>query len=329
MGKKQFWTILVIAILVVILPILGKFLFPGLNRYLIHVGTFICIMTILSVGLHIFFGICGQINFGCNGFYACGGYIATLLMIRLNLHYFIALPLAVIGTGIVTLLVGFAVLRLRHWVLALGTAAFGFAVFIALRTVAVGFLGGDDGLFTSKLMIFGKKAGPTFYYFFALAWTFISILGAYFLENSRAGRAMKSIRADEIAAQVTGINIDHYVRMAFLLSGMYAGLAGALYAQWNRGVSPDSFTPDIAMFVLVYVVVGGLGKLSGAIIGTFILVLLPELLIPLKEYEILIYAVVFFLVIRFMSEGIVGTVQDILYRRRIVKMQAAGQYSQG
>ena len=133
----------------------------------------------------------------------------------------------------------------------------------------------------------------------------------------------------EIAAQVTGINIDHYVRMAFLLSGMYAGLAGALYAQWNRGVSPDSFTPDIAMFVLVYVVVGGLGKLSGAIIGTFILVLLPELLIPLKEYELLIYAVVFFLVIRFMSEGIVGTVQDILYRRRIVKMQAAGQYSQG
>jgi branched-chain amino acid transport system permease protein len=329
MEKKQFWIVLVIAILVVIMPIFGKVLFPGLNRYILHVGTFMCIMTILSVGLHIFFGICGQINFGCNGFYACGGYIAALLMINLNLHYFIALPLAVIGTGILTLFVGFAVLRLRHWVLALGTAAFGFAVFITLRTVAVGFLGGDDGLFTSKLMVFGKKAGPSFYYYFALAWTFISILGAYLLENSRAGRAMKSIRADEIAAQVTGINIDHYVRMAFLISGMYAGLGGALYAQWNRGVSPDSFTPDIAMFVLVYVVVGGLGKLSGAIIGTFILVLLPELLIPLKEYELLIYAIIFFLVIRFMSEGIVGTVQNLLNRRRLVGMEAADQYSQG
>ncbi len=151
MGKKQFWIVLVIAILVVIIPILGKHLFPGLNRYIIHVGTFMCIMIILSVGLHIFFGICGQINFGCNGFYACGGYIAALLMINLNLHYFIALPLAVIGTGIMTVFIGLAVLRLRHWVLALGTAAFGFAVFIALRTVAVGFLGGDDGLFTSKL----------------------------------------------------------------------------------------------------------------------------------------------------------------------------------
>jgi len=329
MEKKRFWIVLVIAILVVIIPILGKYLFPGLNKYILHVGTFMCIMTILSVGLHIFFGICGQINFGCNGFYACGGYIAALLMINLNLHYYIALPLAVIGTGIITVFVGLAVLRLRHWVLALGTAAFGFAVFITLRTVGVGFLGGDDGLFTSKLMVFGKKASPSFYYYFILAWTFISILGAYILENSRAGRAMKSIRADEIAAQVTGINIDHYVRMAFLISGMYAGLAGALYAQWNRGVSPDSFTPDIAMFVLVYVVVGGLGKLSGAIIGTFILVLLPELLIPLKEYELLIYAVIFFLVIRFMSKGIVGTVQDLLSRRRLVGMEAADQYSQG
>jgi len=329
MGKKQFWTVSVVTLLVVIMPIFGKYFFPGLNRYILHVGTFMCIMTILSVGLHIFFGICGQINFGCNGFYACGGYIASVLMINLKCHYFIALPLAVIGTGIITVLLGFAVLRLRHWVLALGTAAFGFAAFIAFRTVAVGLLGGDDGLFVSKLMIFGKKAGPSFYYYFALAWTIISILGSYFLENSRAGRAMKSIRADEVAAQVAGINIDHYIRMAFLLNGMYAGLAGALYAQWNRGVSPDSFTPDIAMLVLVYVVVGGLGRLSGAVIGTFILVLLPELLIPLKEYELLIYAVIFFLVIRFMSKGFVGTVQDFLHRRRMVRLEAAGQYSQG
>ena len=85
----------------------------------------------------------------------------------------------------------------------------------------------------------------------------------------------------------------------------------------------------VAMLVLVYVVVGGLGKLSGAIIGTFILVLLQELLIPLKEYELLIYAVIFFLVIRFMSEGIVGTVQNLLNRRRLVGMEAAEQYSQG
>lgn len=309
MKKGTFWVVFLIVILSVVLPIIGRYLFPGFNNFFLHVATFICVMTILSVGLHIFFGLCGQINFGCNGFYAAGAYIAALLMIYLHLHFFIAIPLAIIGTGIITLIVGFAVLRLRHWVLALGTSAFGMAAFISLRTIGVDFLGGDDGLFLSKVVIFGRKGGPFFYYYFILAWTIISILGAFFLENSRAGRAMKAIREDEIAARVMGINVDHYVRIAFLLSGIYGGLAGTLYAQWNRGVAPSSFNLDIAMIVLVFIVVGGLGKLSGAVIGTVILTLLPEFLIPLKEYELLIYAFIFFLVIRFMPEGLVGAIQ--------------------
>lgn len=318
----------VIAALLVVVPIVGKYLFPGFNAFFLHVATFVCIMTILSVGLHIFFGLCGQINFGCNGFYAAGGYIAALLMINLHLHLFAALPLAIIGTGVITLIVGFAVLRLRHWVLALGTTAFGFAVFISLRTVGVGFLGGDDGLFVPKLVVFGTKGGPFFYYYFNLAWTIICIFGALFLEKSRAGRAMKAIREDETSARVIGINVDHYVRIAFLLNGLYSGLAGALYAQWNQGVAPSNFSLDIAMLVLVFVVVGGLGKLSGAVIGTVILTLLPELLIPLKEYELLIYATIFFLVIRFMSEGLVGTIQSLSNRYLLSNIRGAGQLFQ-
>ncbi len=321
MKKDNYWPLGLIMALLILIPVIGGHLFPGFNNFFLHVGTFICIMTILSVGLHIFFGLAGQINFGCNGFYAAGGYTCALLMIKLDLHFFVALPLAVIGTGIVTLLVGMAVLRLRHWVLALGTTAFGFAAFITLRTVAVGFLGGDDGLFLSKLILFGQKMGPSFYYYFILAWTILCVLGAHFLEKSRAGRAMKAIREDEVAASVMGIDVDHYVRVAFLLNGMYSGLAGALYAQWNRGVSPDNFSLNIAMLVLVFVVVGGLGRLSGAIMGAVILTILPELLIPLKEYEILIYAFVFFLVIRFMSGGVVGTVQNILDRRGLVRIR--------
>lgn len=327
MKKGASWLVAIITALLIVIPIIGRHLFPGLNNFFLHVATFMCIMTMLSLGLHIFFGLCGQINFGCNGFYAVGGYLAALLMINLHVHFFIAIPLAVIGTGIITLIVGFAVLRLRHWVLALGTGAFGLAVFITLRTVAVGFLGGDDGLFVSKLVVFGRKCGPYFYYYFILAWTILCILGAYFLENSRAGRAMKGIREDETAALVMGINVDHYVRMAFLLNGMYCGLAGALYAQWNRGVSPDNFSLHIAMIVLVFVVVGGLGKLTGAVIGAVIMTLLPELLIQFKEYELLIYAFVFFLVIRFMSEGIVGAIQNLLVRYRTAKGEAVDQYS--
>jgi len=325
MKNGRTWLFAILIALLIVIPIIGGEIFPGVNNFFLHIVTFMCIMSILSIGLHIFFGLAGQINFGCNGFYAAGGYIVALLMIKAGLHYFIALPLAVIGTGILTLIVGVAVLRLRHWVLALGTTAFGFAAFITLRTVGVGFLGGDDGLFVSRLTLLGKKMGPYFYYYFILAWTILGILGAHFLENSRTGRAMKAIREDEVAASVMGIDVDHYVRIAFLLNGLYCGLAGALYSQWNRGVSPDNFNLNIAMLVLVFVVVGGLGRLAGAIIGTVILTALPELLIPLKEYELLIYALVFFLVIRFMSEGIVGTVQNLVDRRRLAKLQAVDQ----
>lgn len=306
---------MVTCLLLFLIPLLAEILSLGISRFILYVSTFMCIMTILSIGLHIFFGLCGQINFGTNGFYACGGYITALLIIKANLNYFVALPLAVIGTGIMTLVVGFAVLKLRHWVLALGTSAFGLAVFLFLRTVGVDFFGGDDGLTIPRLMIFGRNAGPLFYYYFTLIWTLICLLSAYFLENSRAGRAFKAIREDEVTARITGINVDYYIRMAFLLSGLYSGLAGALYAQWNRGVSPMSFSLDIAMLVLVFVVFGGLGKLSGAVIGTLILTLLPEFLIPLKKYEILIYACIFFLTIRFMTEGVVGTIQRIMIRR--------------
>jgi len=328
MNRKAYPLAAIVALFLV-LPVVGQYLFAGLNDFFLHVSTFVCIMTILSVGLHIFFGVCGQINFGANGFYAAGGYIAALLMVKLDLHYFLALPLAVVGTGIITLVVGLAVLRLRHWVLALGTTAFGFAVYISLRTVGVGFLGGDDGLFVSKLKVFGEKAGPFFYYYFILAWTILGILGAYFLENSRAGRAMKAIKVDEVGAAVMGIDVDHYVRMAFLLNGIYCGLAGALYAQWNRGVSPDNFNLNIAMLVLVFVVVGGLGRLSGAVVGAVILNILPEILIPLKEYELLIYAFIFFLVIRFMPDGFVGTALNLWNRRRGNAAGAAAPSARG
>jgi len=309
---NRMWIGYIVILLLVVFPIIGGYAFPGINAYLVHVATFICIMTILALGLHIFFGICGQINFGANGFYAVGGYFAALSMIYLNVHFFVALPLAIIGTGLVTLIVGNALLRLRHWVLALGTMAFGVAVFIALRTIAVDYLGGDDGLFLPDLVIFGKNAGSLFYFYFIFALTLLCIMGAYSLENSRAGRAMKAIREDEITAQTMGIDVNHYVRIAFLLNGVYCGLAGALYAQWNVAVSPSSFNTDIAMMVLVFVIVGGLGHLYGAIIGTVFICILPEILVPLKQYELLIYAIVFFLVIRFFPQGLWGVIRKTL-----------------
>ena len=308
MGKK--WWLFSLCSGMLGAPIIGKWLFPNFTNFFVYLATYVCIMVILSIALHIFFGICGQINFGVNGFYAAGAYLCALLITKLDFHYFIALPLSVVACGIITLLLGFALLRLRHWVLALGTAAFGFAVFLMLRTVWVGVLGGDDGILVPGLNIFGKRVGLYFYYYFVFAWLGLCSMGAYFLEKSRAGRAMRAIQEDEIGASAIGINVGHYVRVAFLVSGVYMGLAGALFAQWNRGVAPDNFGLHIAMLILVYVVVGGVGKLSGAIIGTTVMVLLPEIMSFLREYQSLVYAFIFFMVMRFMPRGIVGTIGE-------------------
>lgn len=307
MGKGKTILLAILFLFLLVVPISG-------NNYFLHLGTYVSIMVILAVALHIFFGLCGQIDFGINGFYAAGAYFAALIMKYLGLHYFITLPISMALTGLITLIVGLAVLKLRHWVLALGTAAFGFAVWLTLRTVSVGFLGGDDGIFLEKLSLFGIKAGPVFYYYFVVAWTVLACMGAYFLGRSRVGRAMQAIREDEIAAVVMGINVDHYIRLAFVIHGVYAGLAGALYAQWNGWVSPGSFSMDVGMVVLVFVVVGGLGSVAGAVIGAVVLSLLPELLIPLQEYQILIFALIFFFVIRFMSKGIIGTGREVWMR---------------
>lgn len=307
MGKGKTVLLAILFLLLLVLPL-------SENNYFLHLGTYVSIMVILAVALHIFFGLCGQIDFGINGFYAAGAYFAALIMKYLGLHFFIALPLSMALAGLVTLIVGLAVLELRHWVLALGTAAFGLAVWLTLRTVAVGFLGGDDGIFLAKLSLFGIQMGPVFYYYFIVAWTVLACLGAYFLGRSRVGRAMQAIREDEIAAAVMGIDVNHYIRLAFVIHGVYAGLAGGLYAQWNGWVSPGSFSTDVGMVVLVFVVVGGLGSVAGAIVGAVILSLLPELLIPLREYQILIFALIFFLVIRFMSKGLIGAGRDLWTR---------------
>jgi branched-chain amino acid transport system permease protein len=266
-------------------------------------------MAIIALGLHIFFGVCGQINFGMNGFYACGAYACGLLIQRAGLHYFAAMLISLILVAIITLILGLAVLRLRHWVLALGTTAFGFVTWLTVKSVAIGFFGGDDGIDLPHLTIGNWKCGAMFFYYFIVGWVIVCSLLSHFLGESRTGRALKAIREDEVAAGSIGINVDYYIRIAFLLCGLYGGLAGILYAQWNRWIAPASFSIDVSTFALLAVIVGGLGYNSGAILGAIIISLLPQLLVPLREWQLLFYAFILFLVLRVMSKGIVGSLR--------------------
>jgi len=293
------------------LGVLGAFivLMPFVPKYgplIIHVGSLIGIMSIVTLGYHIFFGFTGQINFGMNGFYACGAYATALLIRHTGLHYFAVIPIALAITVMVTLVIGLAVLRLREWVLGLGTCCFGFAALLTVRTIATGFFGGDDGIDLPALTLGGWAATPLFFYYFIMGWVVVCTLLTHFLGKSRVGRAFKAIREDEVAASAMGVNVDHYVRISFLVCGVFGGLAGILYAQWNQWIAPASVTLEVSILPMVATVVGGVGSTAGAILGTVILKILPEVFISLREYRVLMEALVLFLVVRFASQGIVG-----------------------
>lgn len=287
---------------------------PLLGGYVMYLVSFIAIMSIVTLGLHIFYGICGQIHFGMNGAYALGAYGCALLIGKVGMHYFLALPVTLLLCGIVSLIVGVGLLRLRQLSLALGTIGFGFAVSISVQSVAPGVFGGEEGLSVAKLVLFGQTMGPVFFYYFIMIWAAICFTVVHFLDKSRVGRAMKAIREDEVAASAMGIDVAHYVRIAFLLCNLYAGLAGALYSQWNGWVSPDTVSLSIGLLTLVSIVVGGLGSILGVVIGTIIFVLLPQLFLPWSQYAVLINASALCLVIRFLPNGIVGGAKGIWNR---------------
>ncbi|MBT4641185.1 MAG: branched-chain amino acid ABC transporter permease [Deltaproteobacteria bacterium] len=302
----------VLGVLVILLPFLPKY-----GPLVIHIGSMIGIMSILTLSLHIFFGLCGQINFGLNGFYACGAYSLALILKYTGMHYVAAIPIALIAVAVITLVVGMAVLRLREWVMALGTASFGLAVWLSVKTIGADIFGADDGLDLPPLMIGDWMATPIFFYYAIMVFTVTCTVVAYFLSRSRVGRAMKAFREDEVAASTMGVDINHYARIGFLLCGLYAGLAGILYATWNQWISPGSITLHLSIFPMIAVVVGGVGSVAGAIVGTVILKILPEIFLPLREYQVLMEAVVLFLVIRFAPQGTVGILR--VFRSWLVK----------
>ncbi len=282
--------------------------FPfGAEEFVVYLTTFAAIHLIVALGLNLFTGYCGQINFGPVGFYCLGAYGTVLFEKYLGLHFFVALIFTLFGCVFIGYIVGLAILRLRHFMIAVGTFAFAFITYLTVKTVATNVLGGDDGLDVPTLTFWGKPTGKFFYYYLVTGLAILSFIACNLLSNSKVGRAWKAIKGNEEAASAIGIDVAHYIRMAWLLCAFFGALAGGLYSQWNGWVSPSPFTLNSNWAFLVYIVVGGLGREAGVLVGTVIMFLIPELVLGFEQYALIVYATILFLVIRFMPRGIVGT----------------------
>jgi branched-chain amino acid transport system permease protein len=293
------WTVAGIAVLLA----LPHFIASDYLRQLVNLGL---ISLIVVVGLNYITGYCGQINFGQAAFWGIGAYVTALLTLQ-GLSFWLALPVAAIATGLASLVLGIPTLKLRAYYLAMATIGFGEIVQLVL-THWEPVTGGTSGLRgVPAIGLFGYTLqGHVQHYYFLLAWCALGLGIALRVRSSKIGRAMIALRDSEIAAEVCGVSTVNVKLLAFVLSSVYAAVAGGLYVGYVNYVSPDLFSNAQAVLFFSMLVIGGTGSAVGAVIGTIVLTALPEALRFLKEWYMVLYGVGVILMIVFLPEGVVS-----------------------
>jgi branched-chain amino acid transport system permease protein len=276
----------------------------AVNRYISNLFILALIMIILSTSLNVATGFLGQLHLGHAAFMAIGAYTAALLAMVLedkissNLLLFVICTLAAMLTsGLAGFLIGTPSLRLKGDYLGIMTLGFG-EIIKTIITNAKEITNGAQGLY----------GYPTIMTFPIAFWTTTIVVTLIFLfMNSRHGRAILSIREDEIASESVGINITKYKLLAFVIASMFAGVGGSIFA-FNIGViSPSDFGFLKSVEIFVVVVFGGMGSLSGAIVASIVLVFLPELLRDFDQFRYLLYSTLLIIIMLYRSKGLMGT----------------------
>lgn len=280
----------------------------------------ICAYVILAISLNLTVGILGELSLGHAGFMSVGAFSGTLVWITLSpnapqpLAMLVAFLVGGVVAGIFGFLVGVPVLRLSGDYLAIVTLAFGEIIKNVMNAC---YLGVDaNGLHFSlkdssslgmeadgKILINGAMGitGITKASNFTIGIVLVILTLAVILNlvHSRAGRAITSIRDNEIAARSVGIPITKYKLMAFVTSAVFAGIAGVLYSLNYSSLVAKKFDYNTSILILVFVVLGGIGNLRGSVIAAAILTVLPEMLRSMNDYRMLIYAIVLIVVMIF------------------------------
>jgi branched-chain amino acid transport system permease protein len=308
-----------VAIAVGIIALAFPFVASG---YHIYQGAQVLIFAVALLGLNLLTGFNGQISLGHGAFFAIGGYGAAILMAKLGLPYWAAIPLASVACFIAGFLFGFPALRFGGLYLALATFALAVATPQILSYKGFdAFTGGSQGLTLTKPHApFGIGfTSDQWLYFVCLASGALLYWAASNLARGRVGRALIAIRDQPIAAEAMGVNAALYKTTCFGVSALYAGVAGGLSALAVGFVSPESFGLPLSLAFLVGIVVGGLGSLGGALFGALFIEFVPNIADQLtvsfgesaKALPGAIYGVLLILVMAAMPTGVAGAARAL------------------
>lgn len=312
---RQFYGYLIIIALIMILPWFFSIVKGG--NYYLHLFIMLALYTIAGVSLNLLIGSTGQISL-CHGvFWGLGAYTSAILMMKVGISFWLTLPMAAIVAGFFGFLIGYPSLRLKGNYFALCTFAFNqlmYLIFSNLRDLT----GGQRGLMDIPYIppLWGLDFRKNFIYaYLVLIFALITLFVIVSIIRSRIGMAFISIREDEVLAGSAGVNVMKYKVLSFVIATFFAGVAGALYAPYIRYINPGSFDINLSMLLIAMIVVGGMRSImAGPIIGSAVLLMLPEVLRPIMEYCFLIYGLGVVLIIIYAPTGIMGGVRLLMKR---------------
>ncbi|MEZ5788612.1 MAG: branched-chain amino acid ABC transporter permease [Xanthobacteraceae bacterium] len=288
-------------------------LFP--SGYYYRIFALVYVFALAAVGLNLLMGFAGQVSLGHAGFMGIGAFAVAIGPVHFGLPGWVALILGAALSALVAFLVGRPILRLKGHYLAVATLGFGILLAIVFTNEAA-WTGGPDGMGVRRMVLFGwsMRGSQTWYWVSGLLFLVGAAL-AYNLIDSPAGRAMRAIHDSETAAGVLGVDVAR-TKLVVFISAVYASVAGSSLAFFNGHITPDvaGFLRSIELVAMV--VLGGMGSIVGSLVGAAVLVLLPQVLTFLHDYEHMVLGLIIMGVMIFLRSGIVPSITAAFGERR-------------
>ena len=297
-NRKIRYSVLAIAVVVLLyLPTIT-------SMYFMEVMTNVWFNVTVCLGLNIIVGFAGLLSLGYAAFFAVGAYTTGILITHYGVSFWLTLPVSVLMAIIAGLAIGAPTLKLRSDYLAIVTLGFGEITRLAARNLQI--TGRATGLVgIDRPVLFGMTLYKInhFYYAFLIV-AILAIFISYRLQDSRLGRAWKCIREDEDAAEAMGINVVAVRLYAFVIGSVFGAVAGSFMAVKMTAISPESFLFTQSVMILLAVVLGGMGKIPGVILGACAIVVFPEVFRGIGEYRMLIFGLLLLVLMIYRPQGL-------------------------
>ncbi|RAI34442.1 branched-chain amino acid ABC transporter permease [Rhodoplanes serenus] len=301
--------LLLLAAVIALVPVLAP------SSFYLRVAALVWVFALAALGLTILMGYAGQVSLGHAGFLGIGAYAVAIGPAKLGLDPLLSLVLGAVLCGLVAYVVGKPILRLKGYYLAIATLGFGLIVALVLTSEGA-ITGGPDGMQVPRMTVLGwRVSGIQTWYWITGGALLIGALLALNIQASPSGRAFRALHDSEIAAAGVGVDVASKKLAAFVISGVYAGVAGSLLALMNGFITPEAAGFMHSIELVAMVIIGGLGSVVGTVVGAAFLVVLPQALTMLHEYE---QAVLGLLIMAFMillPAGIVPSLRRLVLER--------------